>query len=1233
MPAGTVEDDIMIAVVVVTPTTTFGTAVGGITAPAGWTNVENTAQATDPPGTRITVFWKKAAAGEAGPYSFTTSSGTANGMAGGILSYSGVDPIDPIVSESSQVTTGVGATATAPSRATGGLTNTMLVTFHAYASSSTWSVPTGATTGALTQAFQAASNPPPNTAGTSMVAAYRAWPANTNTGTVTSTAAGGGNEGLIGHSLLLRPAQSITIPAPAGLQAEDVMIASIATRGNVTGGQAPSGWTLVDTQTTGGGNNDTTLGVFMKVAGNTEPASYTFFTSGVTQAVGGISAYRGVDNDLPIDVQAGQDNGSTLNHQTPSITTTVPNTRLVATFAASSARAWSSAAGMTERLEVLDPPAGANAGVALAMDDAAQAAIATVGPFTASLASNADVGTTNLLALRARCRVTIAAPAGLTLDDVMVASISVRSSAATVAAAPAGWTLLARINQNTGNSISLLTYYKVATASEPASYQWTFDNCNYLAAGIQAFSGVDTAAPINVSGGQATATSTAHATPSITPTVTGTMLVEAFAFSSSATSWTAASTTMSQAFHAANPGGAVTAGIDVVGYFEGWNPTIATGTRTATASNDADVGATFILALKPLVAQTAIGRFNAYETTTAAGAILGVLKTKVSGTTVSVDIIALNTGRTAINTAFTGTVRVQLMDASNNSAALDTNGCRSSWVAVQTITPDPAFVAGNNGRRTITFTQANSYPDARLRITFPVFGPTTSIGCSTDNFAVRPDTFANVAVTDTDWATATATSARALNNTAATGGNVHKAGRPFKIAATAVNGAVTPVTTTNYSGSPVAVVSALLQPTAASCPACVAGTVTPNTWSAAAGVISTVTATSSEAGSFTMRLEDQTFADVDNKAGDSTTVERYVVGPSLNVGRFVPDHFVLTAGTTPIFRTAAVADGACGTPPSGPKRSFTYVGQPFGYATAPTMTITAERFGGGTTANYSGNLWQITGADVTQTYSNNSVGPALVTTGASVPSITVNNNGTATATFGGTLSYTRSTTAPIAPFNANLSLTLDARDNTETGAGVTGTPPFPITSTGTLLFNGGGGGIGFDGGDFNLATDDGKTFVYGRARLFNAYGSGTVDLPVPLRTEYYTGSLFVTNDKDHCTSFSSGNFQLDYPAGSTITSTNLDTSHIAITGTVLSGAANLRLTKPTPAPVSPGSALICLDLGADPIPTCTATTSANKAYLQGPWSATTYDDDPSSTAGFGIFGSQPRNFIFQRENF
>src|SRR3989449_5807455 len=116
------------------------------------------------------------------------------------------------------------------------------------------------------------------------------------------------------------------------------------------------------------------------------------------------------------------------------------------------------------------------------------------------------------------------------------------------------------------------------------------------------------------------------------------------------------------------------------------------------------------------------------------------------------------------------------------------------------------FTAADNGRKNISFSVPESYREVRLRMTSPpAGGPDVIIGCSSDNFAIRPNQFINVLVTDNDAQTAGI--GRTLNNLTVPGGIVHKAGRPFTVTATAVNGAGTPATTLNYAGTATATVA------------------------------------------------------------------------------------------------------------------------------------------------------------------------------------------------------------------------------------------------------------------------------------------------------------------------------------------------------------------------------------------------------------------------------------------
>ena len=127
----------------------------------------------------------------------------------------------------------------------------------------------------------------------------------------------------------------------------------------------------------------------------------------------------------------------------------------------------------------------------------------------------------------------IPTPGGLAPGDVMVAGISVRGN--TTIAAPAGWTLV-RLDATAEFIMRQAVYFKVA-ASEPANYTWTFNSNQAATGGIAAYSGVDTANPIDAHSGLVSnfarfATITA---PSVTTTANGDMLVGFFGMADNVT--------------------------------------------------------------------------------------------------------------------------------------------------------------------------------------------------------------------------------------------------------------------------------------------------------------------------------------------------------------------------------------------------------------------------------------------------------------------------------------------------------------------------------------------------------------------------------------------------------------------------------------------------------------------------------------------------------------------------
>lgn len=587
--------------------------------------------------------------------------------------------------------------------------------------------------------------------------------------------------------------------------------------------------------------------------------------------------------------------------------------------------------------------------------------------------------------------------------------------------------------------------------------------------------------------------------------------------------------------------------------------------------------------------------FNAVDT---GGGVAGVIITKVAGTAFNLDILALKSSNTAIDTGFSGSVAVQLQDASNDGGALDaTTGCRSSWTDIGGASATASSFS--SGRKAVSFTVANAYKDvvARMDYSYTNMGTTYHlISCSDDNFAIRPSSL-TITPTDSDWSTAG--TGRSLSNTGSTGGNVHKAGQPFTIQVVARNSSGS--TTSNYNGTPT------VKTLTCSLPAsCVNGTLTLGTWSGS-GTLTTSTASYSEAGAFDLALEDQHFADVDAADG-STTAQRYVPATAtVAVGRFVPDHFdlVTVLFQAPMFKT--FNSSAAG-------RTFTYIGQGFGYVTAPQAMVIAGNAAGNTTRNYKGTLWKLAAAGVSQTYASGAGAPALDTGAIGTPTVTADaGTGTVGANANGVIAYVRDTAAPRVPFDANISLTLSVSDGSEAGTTGNGT----ITTGTSATFKGTDPGTGIYPG---IAFDSGKEFRYGRAKLSNAMGSELLNLPVPMEIQYWDAAgRFATNTADKFTTLAAANFSLgNYTKG--LTAANMGAGHLLLNGggVFTSGRQNLVLTKPNPR--ATGSLDVTLNLAG-----------AGLDYLKGNWTGAGYNQNPVARATLGVF-SNANESIYMREN-
>src|SRR5437667_345138 len=303
---------------------------------------------------------------------------------------------------------------------------------------------------------------------------------------------------------------TLTIGRPAGVVSGDLLVAAISVRS--ANPSTPSGWTLVWCGNSGSSSGGSTcpvsstvsLAVYWKVAGASEPSTYSGWTT-TQKAAGVITAYYNVNTSTPIDVQNGTGYTSSVTSlSTPSITTAVANTMLVASFGAADGTdpafgtsVASMPAGMTDEWDKNGSVSSGSASGAAhgAMFDAIQDSIGATGQKTVTMSSSA-VGVAHLLALKPATAtvgtssggsaptfraassaattvscgspcisLTISAPAGVVNGDVMIANIVASGTTSTIQA-PAGWTLIRRTTSDmtliTVSYLEQAVYYRVA---------------------------------------------------------------------------------------------------------------------------------------------------------------------------------------------------------------------------------------------------------------------------------------------------------------------------------------------------------------------------------------------------------------------------------------------------------------------------------------------------------------------------------------------------------------------------------------------------------------------------------------------------------------------------------------------------------------------------------------------------------------------------------------------------
>jgi choice-of-anchor C domain-containing protein len=519
---------------------------------------------------------------------------------------------------------------------------------------------------------------------------------------------------------------------------------------------------------------------------------------------------------------------------------------------------------------------------------------------------------------------------------------------------------------------------------------------------------------------------------------------------------------------------------------------VITATATDSAGNTSEFGpnwtSTTMAGLSP-------AGFNAFDSDTPAGQTTGPLRSRVAGAATSLDILALDSAGTGIHPGFNGAVTLNWLDARDDSGALS-GSCRSSWSTLGNA-GTATFASGSRVTVSNLVLPPTSTRVMRLQIVYA--GPTGTVrACSTDAFAALPSQLAWVNASDAD--SGTAGTARVLDNANASGGVVHRAGRPFTLRARALD--ATGALMTGYDGSPQLSLAGCALPSTG----CVPGALGGGSVSAVGGLYTHSSVTYSEVGAVRVRLADTSYATVD--AGDPSPAPSALDAGELTVGRFVPDTFQVSVTRAGRLATGNVACLAAGS-------ASTFYGQAFGWQTAPQLTVTALNATGDITRNWSGSLMKLTPSAVVQQLA--ATGSGSATLSSSWGSVSVSALGNGTARLESDLSDRFALVLPAQTQQSvrtpSWSYAAAVADTSESGVAGNPSPGGTVTDTSVHLPSGG-------------------SFVSGRLSLAAAQGDARSGVRALVQLQRWTDAGWVTMTEDQgCVTIAPENLAFADPSG------------------------------------------------------------------------------------------------------
>jgi hypothetical protein len=144
---------------------------------------------------------------------------------------------------------------------------------------------------------------------------------------------------------------TLTVPRPAVTAAGDVLVASVDAR--LSGAStiaAPSGWVLIRRDSSAPGYRSLTQALYYKVAGSSEPASYSWSLGAPSPTAGAILDLKGIDTRTPVDSHSGAFTSGGSSIVAPSVRTAAAGDLLVGFYGVASNKSIRPPSGMSEAL-------------------------------------------------------------------------------------------------------------------------------------------------------------------------------------------------------------------------------------------------------------------------------------------------------------------------------------------------------------------------------------------------------------------------------------------------------------------------------------------------------------------------------------------------------------------------------------------------------------------------------------------------------------------------------------------------------------------------------------------------------------------------------------------------------------------------------------------------------------------------------------------------------------------